>query len=110
MFTIVLHLFLLHPVFNYIKNLQGVPNQKRMSYAMILLSCVTIFELASYFGAEHKPNFYNRMDVSPRGFTQSELKKAYYRLSKEYHPDKNPSPDAAEIFQEVKTGMSPPLS
>ncbi len=98
MFSIVLHLFLLHPVFNYLKNLSGTPNHKRMTYALVLLSVASIFELGSYLSAEHKPSYYDRLGVSPRGFTQSELKKAYYRLSKELHPDKNPSPNAAEEF------------
>jgi DnaJ-class molecular chaperone len=45
------------------------------------------------------------MGVSPRGFTQSQLKKAYYSLSKKYHPDKNPEPEAAEKFRQVKLGI-----
>jgi DnaJ-class molecular chaperone len=45
------------------------------------------------------------MGVSPRaGFSQSQLKKSYYTLSKQYHPDKNPSPEAHEMFQKVKLG------
>ena len=104
MLSIIVHLFLLHPVFNYIKHLSGAPISKRMTYAILLLSLVSFFELGNYLMQEHKPSLYDRLGVSPRGFTQSELKKAYYRLSKEYHPDKNPSPDAAEKFQEVKTG------
>ena len=44
------------------------------------------------------------MGVSPRGFTPSELKKSYYSLSKMYHPDKNPEPEAADKFVQVKLG------
>ncbi len=44
------------------------------------------------------------MGVSPRGFTPGELKKSYYTLSKMYHPDKNPDPNAAEKFRQVKLG------
>ena len=44
------------------------------------------------------------MGVSPKGFTQSELKKSYYTLSKLYHPDKNPDPEATEKFVQVKLG------
>lgn len=38
------------------------------------------------------------MGVSPRGFSQSELKNSFRQLSKIFHPDKNPAPDAAEKF------------
>jgi DnaJ-class molecular chaperone len=47
---------------------------------------------------ERQQNIYDLMGVSPKGFSQGELKKAYYRLSKEYHPDKNPDEDAAVKF------------
>lgn len=37
----------------------------------------------------------------PRGATQAEIKKAYRRLSLQYHPDKNKAEDAKERFVEV---------
>ena len=69
MLSIVLHLFLLHPVFNYLKSLSGVPNHKRMTYALLLLSLVSILELGNYLTGEHKPNYYEKLGVNPRGLT-----------------------------------------
>jgi molecular chaperone DnaJ len=45
-------------------------------------------------------DYYKTLGVE-KNATQEEVKKAYKRLAKQYHPDLNKSPDASEKFKEI---------
>lgn len=45
-------------------------------------------------------NFYTILKVTPNA-TQVEIKKAYYKLSKLYHPDTNQSAEAHDVFTAI---------
>lgn len=47
-----------------------------------------------------KRSHYNTLGLSPRA-SQSEIKSAFYRLSKKFHPDVNSTPGAHARFQEI---------
>jgi len=56
----------------------------------------------SFTTSSFRPNHYSTLGVSEKA-TPAQIKSAYYELCKELHPDKNPSPQAAERFKLVSS-------
>ena len=57
------------------------------------------------FASDGKHSLYESLEVSLEA-SQSEIKAAYRRLAKQYHPDVNPSPVANRLMREINYAYS----
>ena len=51
---------------------------------------------------QNHPNYYSELKVS-RSATSKEIKRAFRRLAKQFHPDKNQTKNAGQTFQSIQT-------
>ena len=65
------------------------------------LGALALVLLASFVVAEK--NYYDVLGV-PKKASLSQIKSAYRRLSREYHPDVSRAPDAMKRFTEISEG------
>ena len=68
------------------------------------------FCLSQNILSQKQKNYYELLGLNP-GASRSDIKKAYYKLARKYHPDANPdNPKAKKIFEQVSeayTGNGP---
>jgi len=70
-----------------------------MSFIPLYFSLIYFF----FFSITHilcEKDLYKVLGV-PRGATSNEIKHKYRQLSRKYHPDKNKSPEAADMYKEI---------
>ncbi|XP_026162744.1 dnaJ homolog subfamily B member 9-like [Mastacembelus armatus] len=68
-----------------------------MQSSLVLLLCLSEALPAA---SETSRNYYDTLNVEPTA-TDSQIKKAFRKLAKKYHPDKNKSDDAETTFREI---------
>lgn len=60
----------------------------------------TAEDQSNYANEDAQQNYYQTLGLST-GASQSDIRKAYLHLARQYHPDKNQDPDAVEKFKEI---------
>lgn len=55
-------------------------------------------KIQKYFST--KKDYYKILGV-PKNADEKTIKKSYVKLAQQYHPDKNPAPDAKDKFSEI---------
>jgi len=94
------YVFLVHPVTAWILRPGRFERKKSIMYAIAFLAALAAIKTGLEI-QQQGPNHYQILDVT-RESNPLEIKRAYKKLGLKLHPDKNPSPDAADEFDRVK--------
>jgi len=94
------YVFLVHPITAWILRPGRFERKKSILYAISFLAALAAVKTGLEI-QQQGPNHYQLLDVT-RESNPLEIKRAYKKLGLKLHPDKNPSPDAANEFDRVK--------
>ena len=98
--SFLFYTFFVYPSCSWILAPGRFPRKTAVMYAVAFLALLASLKTGAEV-YERGGNHYTALGVN-RSSTAIEIKKAYKRMSLELHPDKNPSPMAAEQFSKLK--------
>ena len=78
------------------------------SWSLLTLIACSILLLtlpARAHGAQGDEEDYYRLLGVSRTASAKEIKKAFHKLAMDYHPDKNPDPEARKTFEKIANGQ-----
>jgi len=93
-------MFVISPATKHFLNPQRYEKQRGLLYAISFLVVIAALTVG-YELRDNPPNYYTALGVD-RQASPGDIKKAYYKLSKEMHPDKSTSPTANEDFARLQ--------
>jgi len=98
--TFLVHMFVISPATQHFLNPHRYEKQRGLFYAITFLVVVAAITVG-YELKDTPPNYYEALGVD-RQASVADINRAYRELSKEMHPDKNPSPTANEDFAKLQ--------
>eukprot|EP00536_Pseudo-nitzschia_multiseries_P007583 jgi/Psemu1/240345/estExt_Genewise1.C_1800028 len=93
-------MFIVHPITAWILRPGRFERKKSIMYAIAFLAALAAIKTGLEL-QQQGPNYYQILDVT-RESNPLEIKRSYKKLGLKLHPDKNPSPNAADEFDRVK--------
>uniref|UniRef100_A0A7S1UKM4 J domain-containing protein n=1 Tax=Phaeomonas parva TaxID=124430 RepID=A0A7S1UKM4_9STRA len=97
------YVFFVYPVTGYLLKPGRFRKATGLGLAIAFLIAVASVKTGLEF-QEKGPNYYSLLGVD-RYSSEGDIKKAYKSRALELHPDKNPSPEAADMFDKVRTAF-----
>jgi hypothetical protein len=94
------YVFIVHPCTAWILRPGRFERKKSIMYAIGFLAALAAIKTGLEI-QERGPNHYTLLGVT-RDSNPLDIKRSYKKLSLQLHPDKNPSPDASDKFDQVK--------
>mmetsp|Transcript_16716 Transcript_16716/g.33276 ORF Transcript_16716/g.33276 Transcript_16716/m.33276 type:complete len:355 (+) Transcript_16716:104-1168(+) len=95
------YVFFVHPATAWFLKPGRFPKRLALTYAIGFLALLASVKTGMEW-RDRGPNHYVKLGID-RNSTPLAVKRAYKRMSLELHPDKNPSPDAADQFHNLKS-------
>eukprot|EP00834_Sanchytrium_tribonematis_P009010 NODE_1375_length_1193_cov_0.475320.p1 type:complete len:157 gc:universal NODE_1375_length_1193_cov_0.475320:801-331(-) len=101
----------------YTNSTTTIPNESKPSFISKILSYASLYALrvachliymklrGDFNSNSDRSKAYDILGLS-RGASDSEIKKSYYKLAKEFHPDRNRESGAKDTFQKISNAYS----
>lgn len=89
----------LYPLISF--QFKDVKSRKSKLIVTLLIVGLAFIVKFGYENSLQTPNFYSKLEIN-RYASVLDVRKAYKKISKQLHPDKNTAPDADEQFQAIK--------